>query len=85
MAELRIGDHLIGDGHPSYIIAEIGVNHNGMVPLAFELIDMAIDSGVDAVKFVNSPAGKQLHLRGINAKVVQPGVIRAGDRVTKLQ
>ena len=51
MAEMRIGDHLIGDGHPSYIIAEIGVNHNGMVPLAFELIDMAIDSGVDAVKF----------------------------------
>jgi len=51
MAEMRIGDHLIGDGHPSYIIAEIGVNHNGMVPLAFELIDKAIDSGVDAVKF----------------------------------
>ncbi len=51
MAEMRIGDHLIGDGHPSFIIAEIGVNHNGMVPLAFELIDMAIDSGVDAVKF----------------------------------
>ena len=51
MAEMRIGNHLIGDGHPSYIIAEIGVNHNGMVPLAFELIDKAIDSGVDAVKF----------------------------------
>ncbi|MEJ2512579.1 MAG: N-acetylneuraminate synthase family protein [Anaerolineales bacterium] len=40
-----------GDGHPTYIIAEIGVNHNGMVPLAFELIDNAIDAGVDAVKF----------------------------------
>ena len=51
MAEMRIGDRLIGDGHPTYIIAEIGVNHNGMVPLAFELIDKAIDSGVDAVKF----------------------------------
>lgn len=40
--------------------------------------------GQDAVKFVNSPVGKQLHLRGINARVVQPGVIRAGDVVSKI-
>lgn len=40
--------------------------------------------GVDAMKFVNSPAGKQLHLRGVNAKVVQSGVIRAGDLVRKM-
>ncbi len=40
--------------------------------------------GMDAVKFVNSPMGKELHLRGINAKVVQPGRIRVGDVVTKL-
>jgi hypothetical protein len=40
--------------------------------------------GVDAMKFVNSPTGKQLHLRGINAKVVQPGTIRVGDVVTKV-
>jgi hypothetical protein len=39
--------------------------------------------GLDAVKFVNSPLGKQLHLRGINAKVIRPGVIRVGDIVTK--
>jgi MOSC domain-containing protein YiiM len=39
--------------------------------------------GRDAVKFVNSPLGKQLHLRGINAKVIQPGIIRVGDIVTK--
>jgi hypothetical protein len=35
--------------------------------------------GPAALKFVNSPVGKLLHLRGINAKVVQPGVIRVGD------
>jgi hypothetical protein len=35
--------------------------------------------GLDAMRFVNSPIGTQLHLRGINAKVVQPGVIRVGD------
>ncbi len=40
--------------------------------------------GLDAMKFVNSPVGKELHLRGINAKVVQPGVIRVGDVVKKL-
>jgi hypothetical protein len=40
--------------------------------------------GLDAMKFVNSPLGKQLHLRGINAKVVQPGVIRPGDQVKKI-
>lgn len=39
--------------------------------------------GVDAQKFVNSPVGRQLGLRGINARVVQPGRIRVGDPVTK--
>ena len=39
--------------------------------------------GRDATKFVNSPAGRELNLRGINARVVQPGVIRTGDLVKK--
>ena len=39
--------------------------------------------GVDAMKFVNSPTGQALHLRGVNAKVVRSGVIRVGDAVTK--
>ncbi len=39
--------------------------------------------GVDAMKFVNSPEGRRLHLRGINAKVVQGGRIRVGDAVRK--
>ncbi len=41
--------------------------------------------GIDAVKFVNSPVGKQLHLRGVNAKVIQSGIIRVGDIVKKIQ
>jgi len=40
--------------------------------------------GTEALKFVNSPVGKQLRLRGLNAKVVQPGAIRPGDRIAKI-
>jgi hypothetical protein len=40
--------------------------------------------GLDAVKFVNSAVGRELHLRGINARVVQPGVIRVGQVAKKL-
>lgn len=41
--------------------------------------------GVEAMKFVNAPEGKQLHLRGINTKIVQAGVIHVGDVVKKIQ
>ena len=40
--------------------------------------------GVDAMKFVNSPEGRQLHLRGINARIVQAGLVRVGDEVNKI-
>ena len=40
--------------------------------------------GVDAMKFVNSPEGKRLHLRGINAKVIRGGIIHVGDVVKKI-
>jgi len=39
--------------------------------------------GLDAMKFVNSPLGRELNLRGINARVVQPGTIRPGDIAKK--
>jgi MOSC domain-containing protein YiiM len=41
--------------------------------------------GVDAMKFVNSPLGRQLHLRGINARVLQAGAVRIGDRARKVR
>ena len=40
--------------------------------------------GAEAMKFVNSPLGRQLRLRGIYAQVVHPGVIRAGDTINKI-
>ncbi len=51
MSELKIGDRLVGDGHPAYIIAEIGVNHNGILDYAIQLIDAAVNAGADVVKF----------------------------------
>ena len=49
--EVKIGDLWIGDGHPAAIVAEIGVNHNGSIDIAKELIKQAHHAGVDAVKF----------------------------------
>ena len=51
MSEIRIADYLVGNGHPCYAIAEIGINHNGEVDLAKKLIDVAVSSGCNAVKF----------------------------------
>ncbi|MDQ2856850.1 MAG: MOSC domain-containing protein [Acidobacteriota bacterium] len=41
--------------------------------------------GLDAMKFVNSPVGRELHLRGINARVIQSGEIHVGDAIRKVQ
>ncbi len=49
--EVKLGKRLVGDGHPVYIIAEIGINHNGDLAIAKELIDAAVEAGCDAVKF----------------------------------
>lgn len=49
--EVIIGGHKLGDGHPVHIVAEIGINHNGSVENAKKLIDAAVHSGCDAVKF----------------------------------
>jgi len=51
MIKIRIGDKLIGDGEPCFIIAEAGVNHNGDIELAKRLIDVAKEAGADAIKF----------------------------------
>jgi N-acetylneuraminate synthase len=48
---VEIGGHPVGDGYPVYIIAEIGINHNGDITIAKKLIDAAVLAGCDAVKF----------------------------------
>ncbi|MDZ4712243.1 MAG: N-acetylneuraminate synthase family protein [bacterium] len=51
MAKIKIGERYIGEGEKIYIIAEIGINHNGSVKIAKKLIKEAKAAGCDAVKF----------------------------------
>jgi len=51
MTAVRIADKTIDESHPTFIIAEAGVNHNGDINLARKLVDTAVEAGVDAVKF----------------------------------
>lgn len=51
MQKVKIGEKLIGQGEPVFVIAEIGINHNGSMETAKKLIDTAVASGCDAVKF----------------------------------
>ena len=50
--EIKVGDNrYIGNNHPCFIIAEAGVNHNGDLIRALEMVDIAADAGADAIKF----------------------------------
>lgn len=51
MNQIKIGNKTIGDNYPVYVIAEIGLNHQGDILLAKKLVDIAADAGADAVKF----------------------------------
>ncbi|MFH0875113.1 MAG: N-acetylneuraminate synthase family protein [archaeon] len=48
---VRIGNKLIGPNEPIFVIAEIGINHNGSMDICKQMIDMAVEAGCDAVKF----------------------------------
>jgi N-acetylneuraminate synthase len=67
--EIKIGNRMVGDGHPAYIIAEIGINHNGDLNIAKQMVDAAAHAGVDAVKFqkrapeVCTPLEQQTQMR----------------------
>ena len=51
MIEIKVGESFVGDGHPCYVIAELGINHNGDIDIAKKLIDIAVAAGCNAVKF----------------------------------
>jgi sialic acid synthase SpsE len=48
---VQAGERLIGSGEPCFVIAEVGVNHNGSLDPALRSIDVAAEAGADAVKF----------------------------------
>lgn len=67
--EIKMGKRMVGDGHPAYVIAEIGINHNGDLDIAKKIIDAAVHAGADAVKFqkrtpeVCTPPDQQKQMR----------------------
>lgn len=58
--DLKIDNRRIGAGHPCFIIAEAGVNHNGDLSMAERLVDAAAEAGVDAIKFQTFKAERLL-------------------------
>ena len=48
---VKIGERTVGPGNPAFIVAEVGINHNGDIDLAHRMIDAATDAGADAIKF----------------------------------
>ena len=67
--EIKFGNRMMGDGHPAYVIAEVGINHNGDLGVAKKIIDAAAHAGADAVKFqkrtpeVCTPLDQQKQMR----------------------
>jgi sialic acid synthase SpsE len=84
---IRIGERLVGDGQPCFIIAEAGVNHNGDVALALNLVRVAARAGADAVKFQKRSVADILVREALEAPYVTPNSLGAtyGEHREKLE
>ena len=69
---IDIGTRHIGDGHPTFIIAEAGINHQGELSIAKELVVKAKECGADAVKFQKRSIGRILTREGLDAPYENP-------------
>ena len=67
MPKLNIGERIIGDGEPTYLVADIAANHDGDLQRAKMLIHLAAESGADAVKFQHFRAPRIVSARGFEA------------------
>ena len=68
--EIKVSDRIIGNNHPTYIIAEIGINHNGSMEIAKQLIKESAKAGVDAVKFQKRNASSIMIKDNINSNPI---------------
>ena len=68
MKNIKIGAHWIGNNYPVFVIAEVGINHNGSFKLAKKMIEEAKNAGADCIKFQTHIAEKEM----INTKL-KPG------------
>ncbi|MDP2676840.1 MAG: N-acetylneuraminate synthase family protein [bacterium] len=93
MAFVQIGNKKIGDGEPCFMVAEIGINHNGSMELTKKLIDAAIEAGCDAVKFQKRTVSivyseeELMRPREVPAHVISAAINRgvlSSDRVASL-
>jgi N,N'-diacetyllegionaminate synthase len=73
MKVVCIGKRLVGEGQPCFLVAEVGINHNGEMNLAHRLIDAAAEAGADAVKFQNYRAEDFLSDRSLTYEYVSQG------------
>lgn len=77
MKTIRIGDRLVGERQPCFVIAEGGVNHNGERDLALKLIDVAARAGADAIKFQKRSIPDILIRAALDAPYVKPTALGA--------
>ncbi len=82
---VRIGNKMVGDGHPVLLVAEIGINHNGDINLAKALIKMAFDAGCDAVKFQKRTIERCYNAAELNAPRESPWGNTNGDQKRALE
>lgn len=73
MKVVRIGSRLVGEGQPCFLVAEVGINHNGDMNLAHRSIDAAADAGADAVKFQNYRTEDFLSDRSLTHEYISQG------------
>jgi sialic acid synthase SpsE len=67
MSEFRIGPRCLGEGHPTYFIADIAANHDGQLERAIRLVQLAAEAGADAAKFQHFRAGHIVSRKGFEA------------------
>ena len=69
--KIKIGEKLIGENQPCFIIAEAGINHNGNIEKAMLLIQKAAEAGADAIKFQTHLPEKEMLKDGFTAEYVK--------------